>query len=72
MRKLLNVAVRAKNWGKHNTASTLTHATNNDCYAQVIGLELRDESEAISVGRYLSYNFQFTAADLLLPLPRLV
>lgn len=74
MRKLANVAIKAKNWNKHRTLTppdVLTPPDDGDAYCQIIGLMLRDESEAISVGRYMAYTFQFGAADIVLPLPTL-
>lgn len=69
--KLQHLGVRSTNLGKHpTTPAPAGTASNNDAYVQARGLTLEDESEAISVGRYLSYTMRFRATDLILPLPQ--
>ena len=67
LKNLKSLSVQALALAKHITGGA-TAATAGDVYAKVIGLRQVDESEAVSVGRYLAYTVRFTAADLLLPL----
>jgi hypothetical protein len=67
MRNLKDLAIQATNLGKH-VAGGATAASNNDVYVKAIGFKQTDESEGVSVGRYLTYRFNFIIADLLLPL----
>jgi hypothetical protein len=69
MQFLTGLSVVATNLNKHLAGSAATKATNNKPYVKSSGLVKMDESESTQVGRYLSYNFQYDAADLLVPLP---
>jgi hypothetical protein len=73
--KLVDIAVRAKAFGKHispvKNATYASGANGGDPYVKIIGLSMQDETEAVQVGKYLTYNFSFRASDLILPLPQL-
>jgi hypothetical protein len=66
---LQSLSVQATALGKHVSGSAAAIANNNDVYVQAIGMTKTDETEGVSVGRYLTYNINFILADLLLPLP---
>jgi hypothetical protein len=70
MRSLKTLWVEATGLNKHVTGGA-TKATSGDIYVKAIGIQQVDESEGLSVGRYLTYNFNFILADLLVPLPSL-
>jgi hypothetical protein len=67
--KLQSLQVQAQNFAKHATGNAALLANNGDVYTKVSGLRLNDESDTVSVGRYLSHTYNYTASDLLLPLP---
>lgn len=69
-RNLTGLAVKEGGLTKHLAATSGgLKASSNKNYVDAIGLIKTDESEAISVGRYLAYTLNFTAADLRIPAP---
>lgn len=59
----------AASLGKHpSTPAPAGVASADDIYAKAFGLRLTDESEGVSVDQYLSYDFDFEAGDVGLPL----
>lgn len=70
LRNLTTIWIEAAALTKHVTGGATT-ATAGDIYVKAIGTQQVDESEGMSVGRYLAFNFNFICADLLIPAPSL-
>ena len=59
--------------GKHlSTTPSSMLATAGATYIQAIGLTKTGMTEGVSVGRYLTYGFEFLMADLLLPMNQII
>jgi len=74
--KLTDLALVATNLNKHRSAypggwTQPDRASNNDMYVKAIGMTKVDESQAVSVGQYLSFTANYRLSDLLMPLPEI-
>ena len=74
--KLQDIALVATALAKHRSSypggwTPPDTAAADDVYVKAIGLTKIDESQAVSVGQYLSFTANFRVSDLILPLPQI-